>query len=451
MEAIIILFLIGIIALFLGIMNQPRISTFLSIAGLILAGIIQYHPLNILSEKYDLLRFGDTGNAFVLLVLIITGFIILTGDKSFQNEKNHVGDFHALLLFSLCGGIILIGYQDIFMFFLGLEILSIPLYVLAGSKKQSNASSEAGVKYFFMGAFATCLLLFGVALTYGATGSFNLVEILVKTQFSQQSAMLFVGLLFILASFLFKVGAAPFHFWVPDVYQGSPTVFMGYMSSVVKIVGVYAFVKFFHIAFVGLHEFWAPLIAILIAISMFLGNLSAMMQTKFKRLMAFSSITNGAYALMAILYPKSVQDSSLWIFMVGYATSVIAMITISMIVNDEEDEISSLKGIGYRNPFLGLVSIVALLSMSGIPPFTGFFGKLMVFSGVWTQYPWLIVLALISSAIGVYVYLRLVMTILSKEDSENQTSLSIHPFQLIVLIGCLLILTFGWVMISCWK
>ena len=167
MEAIIILFLTGIIALFLGIMNQPRISTFLSIAGLVLAGIVQYHPLNILSNKYNLLIFGDAGNAFVLLVLVITGLIILSGDKSIQTEKNHVGDFHALLLFSLCGGIILIGYQDVFMFFLGLEILSIPLYVLAGSKKQSNASSEAAVKYFFMGAFATCLLLFGVALTYG--------------------------------------------------------------------------------------------------------------------------------------------------------------------------------------------------------------------------------------------------------------------------------------------
>ena len=451
MEAIIILFLTGIIALFLGIMNQPRISTFLSIAGLVLAGIVQYHPLNILSNKYNLLIFGDAGNAFVLLVLVITGLIILSGDKSIQTEKNHVGDFHALLLFSLCGGIILIGYQDVFMFFLGLEILSIPLYVLAGSKKQSNASSEAAVKYFFMGAFATCLLLFGVALTYGATGSFNLVDILVKTQSGGKSAILFVGLLFVLASFLFKVGAAPFHFWVADVYQGSPTVFMGYMSSVVKIVGVFAFVKFFHIAYVGLHDFWSILIAVLIAVSMFIGNLSAMMQTKFKRLMAFSSITNGAYALMAILYPNSVQDSSLWIFMVGYATSVIAMITISMIVNDDEDEIASLKGIGYRNPFLGLVAIVALLSMSGIPPFTGFFGKLMVFSSVWAQYPWLVVLALISSAIGVYVYLRLIMTILSKEDTENQTALSIHPFQFVVLLGCLLILTFGSIFLACWK
>jgi NADH-quinone oxidoreductase subunit N len=451
MEAIIILFLTGIIALFLGILKQPKLTTISSILGLISAGIVQYFPLDILSDKYNILKFGDAGNAFVILALLITGLIILTGDKGFQEDETHVGDYHALLLFSLSGGVILLGFQDIFMFFLGLEILSIPLYVLAGAKRQSKESSEAAVKYFFMGAFATCLLLFGVALVYGSTQSFELERILEFTAKNPAGPMFYVGLLFILASFLFKVGAAPFHFWVPDVYQGSPTVFMGYMSSVVKLVGVFAFVKFFHIAFVNVHEFWTILIAVLITVSMFVGNLSALVQTKFKRLLAYSSITNGSYALMSILYPGSVQDSSLWIFMVGYGLSVVALITISSIVNDESDEISSLKGIGYKNPLIGLVAIVALLSTSSIPPFTGFYGKLMIFSSVWTNYPWLIILALINSAIGVYIYLRLIMTILSKENSETTSKLSIPILQQVVLISSLLILTFGWIFLACWK
>jgi NADH-quinone oxidoreductase subunit N len=337
------------------------------------------------------------------------------------------------------------------MFFLGLEILSIPLYVLAGAKRQSKESSEAAVKYFFMGAFATCLLLFGVALVYGSTQSFELERILEFTSKNPIRPMFYVGLLFILASFLFKVGAAPFHFWVPDVYQGSPTVFMGYMSSVVKLVGVFAFIKFFHIAFVNVHEFWTILIAVLIAVSMFIGNLSALVQTKFKRLLAYSSITNGSYALMAILYPGSVQDSSLWIFMVGYGLSVVTLITISTIVNDENDDISSLKGIGYKNPLIGLAAIIALLSTSGIPPFTGFYGKLMIFSSVWTNYPWLIILALINSAIGVYIYLKLIMTILSKENSDTTPKLSITILHQIVLIACILILTFGWIFLAIWK
>lgn len=451
MEAIIIIFLTGIIALFLGILKQPKLTTISSILGLVAAGIVQYFPLDILSDKYNLLIFGDAGNAFVVLGLVITGLIILTGDKGFQEDKSHVGDYHALLLFSLSGGIVLVGFQDIFMFFLGLEILSIPLYVLAGAKRQSKESSEAAVKYFFMGAFATCLLLFGVALVYGSTQSFELERILEFTAKNPVGPMFYVGLLFILASFLFKVGAAPFHFWVPDVYQGSPTVFMGYMSSVVKLVGVFAFVKFFQIAFVSVHEFWTILIAVLIAVSMFVGNLSALVQTKFKRLLAYSSITNGSYALMSILYPGSIQDSSLWIFMVGYGLSVVALITISMIVNDDSDEISSLKGIGYKNPLIGLVAIVALLSTSGIPPFTGFYGKLMIFSSVWTNYPWLILLALINSAIGVYIYLKLIMTILSKENSDTTSKLSINILQQVVLITSLLILTFGWIFLSCWK
>ena len=136
MEAIIILFLTGIIALFLGILKQPKLTTISSIAGLIAAGIVQYFPLDILSDKYNILKFGDAGNAFVILALLITGLIILTGDKGFQEDETHVGDYHALLLFSLSGGVILLGFQDIFMFFLGLEILSIPLYVLAGAKRQ---------------------------------------------------------------------------------------------------------------------------------------------------------------------------------------------------------------------------------------------------------------------------------------------------------------------------
>lgn len=451
MEAIIIIFLTGIIALFLGILKQPKLTTISSILGLVAAGIVQYFPLDILSDKYNLLIFGDAGNAFVVLGLVITGLIILTGDKGFQEDKSHVGDYHALLLFSLSGGIVLVGFQDIFMFFLGLEILSIPLYVLAGAKRQSKESSEAAVKYFFMGAFATCLLLFGVALVYGSTQSFELERILEFTAKNPVGPMFYVGLLFILASFLFKVGAAPFHFWVPDVYQGSPTVFMGYMSSVVKLVGVFAFVKFFQIAFVNQKEFWTILIAVLITVSMFVGNLSALVQTKFKRLLAYSSITNGSYALMSILYPGSIQDSSLWIFMVGYGLSVVALITISMIVNDDSDEISSLKGIGYKNPLIGLVAIVALLSTSGIPPFTGFYGKLMIFSSVWTNYPWLILLALINSAIGVYIYLKLIMTILSKENSDTTSKLSINILQQVVLITSLLILTFGWIFLSCWK
>jgi NADH-quinone oxidoreductase subunit N len=451
MEAIIILFLTGIIALFLGILNQPKLTTVFSLIGLATAGFVHYFPLDILSDKYNILKFGDAGNAFVVLAIVITGFIILTGDRGFQEDKTHIGDYHALLLFSLSGGIILLGFQDIFMFFLGLEILSIPLYVLAGAKRQSKESSEAAVKYFFMGAFATCLLLFGVALIYGSTQTFELERILEFTAKNPIRPMFYVGLLFILASFLFKVGAAPFHFWVPDVYQGSPTVFMGYMSSVVKLVGVFAFIKFFHIAFVNVHEFWTILIAVLIAVSMFIGNLSALVQTKFKRLLAYSSITNGSYALMAILYPGSVQDSSLWIFMVGYGLSVVTLITISTIVNDENDDISSLKGIGYKNPLIGLAAIIALLSTSGIPPFTGFYGKLMIFSSVWTNYPWLIILALINSAIGVYIYLKLIMTILSKENSDTTPKLSITILHQIVLIACILILTFGWIFLAIWK
>jgi NADH-quinone oxidoreductase subunit N len=154
---------------------------------------------------------------------------------------------------------------------------------------------------------------------------------------------------------------------------------------------------------------------------------------------------------MAILYPGALVDTTLWIFMLGYGTSVVALLTIAMIVNDEQDEISSFKGIGYKNPLIGLVAIAALLSTSGIPPMTGFFGKLMLFSSVWAYYPWLIVLALVNSAIGVYIYLRLIMTIMSKENASETPKLSINFMQTAVLIISLLILVAGWLMLLCWK
>ena len=448
MEAIVVIFITGLLAMFIGIMNKPNLVIITSLLGLALTLVVQNCPVHFLTKKYQLLSFEDYANSFASLAVIFTAAIIFGGYNYLKQEKSHTGDYAALLLFSLSGAFCLIGAEDFFMFFLGVEILSIPLYVLAGSKKKSELSSEAAIKYFFTGALATCLLLFGIALIYGGTNTFIFKDMkdLINAPGTNMSYV-FVGMLFVMSALLFKVGAFPFHFWVADVYNGSPTVFMTYMASVVKLVGVFAFLKLFQTAFGEIHFFWSGILAVVIFVSMFIGNLSALNQHKFKRLMAFSSITNGAYALIALLNRDIASEVNLWVFMLGYGSSVIAMLTISLTLNQEEDvETTSFKGIGFKYPFVGVVSIIALLSISGIPPLTGFFGKTMLFASAFNDYLLLVIFALINSAIGVYFYLKFIMLIMSKEPAEG-VEVHITLNQYIVLGFCALAITFGWCMI----
>lgn len=333
-------------------------------------------------------------------------------------------------------------FTDLFMFFLGLEILSIPIYVMAGSRKHDLRSNEASLKYFLTGAFATGLLLFGIAWIYGATGSFNIYEIQQTIlNSSSTSAMLMIGILLIMSSFVFKVGAAPFHFWSPDVYDGAPHAVTGFMASVVKMAAFGAFLKLFSICFgtIELHEFWGNALAVLTVITLFVGNLSALRQVRLKRLLAFSSITHVGYTLLVILTTEdlAVSMADLWFYMTAYGFSIIAIITIGLVVNDSEDRIDALRGLGQRNPFLAIVAVIAVLSLAGVPPTAGFFGKYMVFSHAWNDWWWLVIIALVNSAISVYYYLRMIGTVVSREE-EPAEKIKLSPITTCVLVICLI-------------
>lgn len=445
MESVLIVFLSGIFALFFGIAKKPLLVTISSLIGLLLAGIIQCQDITFLAEKYHLIEFTKENQHFFYLSLVLAGLILLSGQSVFKNDESTIGDLTGLMLFSLSGGLILLGFKDLFMFFLGLEILSIPLYVMAGSNRKSGESSEAALKYFYMGSFATAIFLFGIAMIYGTTASFDLAEISSGVSILMQNqllpSMFYVGTLMVLVSMLFKVGAFPFHFWVADVYQGTPSVFMSYMSSAVKLFGLYAFYRLFSDIFVSLDDFWGFLLVVAIGFSMLIGNISALVQTKFKRLMAYSSISNGAYALLAILALDN--STGLFIYMLAYGVSVVALMTINETVNNEEDELSNWNGAG-RNVLIGIAGTLSLLSVAGIPPLTGFFGKFMLFSDAFTDYKWLILLAVINSVIGVFIYLRIILGLLNLKGDHSTTSVQLPMTKSIVLVVCSLVLLFGW-------
>lgn len=449
MVALIVIFISGLLSLFLAFAKKPWLVLLTASAGLIAGGISlftqYYYQYDFI--HYEGLKFDGFAVAFGLIAILFTLLIVLTGYSSFKDKPQHTGDYIALLLFSLTGALSMLAFTDMFMFFLALEILSIPIYVMAGSNKDDIRSSEASLKYFMTGAFATGVLLFGIAWVYGGTASFKLDEIaaFINNTEGTHSSMIYVGLLMILSAFLFKVGAAPFHFWSPDVYDGSPHIVTGFMAAVVKLGAFGAFMKIFSITFGGLHDFWAPALSVLAILTMFVGNLSALKQIRFKRLLAYSSITHVGYALLTIIVQSPDSAFNLWAYIFSYGFSTIGLITVAIIIHDEEDRIEAFRGLVRRNPFTGFVAILGLLSLAGVPPLMGFFGKFLVFSEAITQYPWLVAIAIINSGIGIFYYLRMVILVLQKEDEDKPKTPKhkVPALQMIVLVICALALLFG--------
>lgn len=438
MEALIVLFVSGLITLFIAFAKKPGLVIASALLGLTATVALIVNQLStneaLINLNYGGLNFDNSALKYGLATTILTAIMIGIGYEKFKDAPNHTGEYVGLLMISATGALIMFAFTDMFMFFLGLEILSIPIYVMAGSNKADIRSNEASLKYFLTGSFATGIILFGIAWIYGATGSFNLAEIGSAAADGADNSLLLVGILLILAAFLFKVGAAPFHFWSPDVYDGAPHAVTGFMASVVKLAAFGAFLKLFVWCFgsAELKQFWGPALAILAVLTLFVGNLSALRQVTLKRMLAYSSITHVGYTLMVILTSSATSFDDLWFYMFAYGFSIAGIIAVGIAVNDEEDKIEALKGLGQRNPFLAFVGILSVLSLAGIPLTSGFFGKYMVFSAAWSEYSWLVIIALINSAISIYYYLKLITAMMSKSDVP-QAKITISPLTALML------------------
>ncbi|MGV3613506.1 MAG: NADH-quinone oxidoreductase subunit N [Fluviicola sp.] len=438
MDALIIVFASGLISLFAAFAKKPWLVVSSAMAGLLAAIIVIIGQLQTGKAFFDFLTyeglaFDQYALLFSLAICVLSLLIIGIGYERFRENPVHTGEYIGLLMFSATGAMIMTAYTDMFMFFLGLEILSIPIYVMAGSNKADVRSSEASLKYFLTGSFATGIFLFGLAWVYGATGTFKLAEIALKIEeMDTLSPILMIGVLLIMASFIFKVGAAPFHFWSPDVYDGAPPAVTGFMASVVKIAAFYAFLKMFAVCFGQgeLYEFWKGALVVMIIITLFVGNLSALRQVKFKRLLAYSSITHVGYTLLLFISKGSAE--TLWFYMFSYGFSIVGIIAVAIAVNDSEDRIEGLRGLGRRNPFLAIVGVVSLLSLAGIPPTSGFFAKYILFSGAWKSASWLVIIALINSGISIYYYLKVLVTMVSPAEQQVE-KIKLSPLTIAVL------------------
>ena len=447
MNSLIILAALGLIILFSEIFNFKKIIFPIVFAGIIAAIVAALGDWNNSASYFNnMIRTDNYAVSFSVLILFITLLWFVMSSSMFEDQETRT-DYFSLIVFSLIGALVMVSFTNLIMLFLGIEILSISMYALAGSKKDNLASNEAAMKYFLLGAFTTGFLLFGIALVYGITGSFNtdqISEYIMSTGHSS-SPVLIAGILLILTALTFKIAAAPFHFWAPDVYQGAPTPVTAFMSSVVKTAAIASFLRLFGSAFAGPSEFWIATLWVISAITIVLGNILAVYQTNLKRMLAYSSISHAGYMIMSVIALNEKAASSLLFYTAAYGISSLPAFMVLLIVSSKSgtEEISGLRGMFSKNPIMASAACIAVLSLAGIPPLAGFFAKYYIFSAaLQSGYTGLVLIAVAGSLVGVFYYFRIIINIF--ESNVQMNDLGVNVFNKAFLLICsLLALLFG--------
>ncbi len=445
MTSIILLSVFGIINLFLGFLRSNKVLLpgamllLLIVFGVNLAdwgqGTQSFYNSMLVVDNYTVAFTG---------IVVLTTLVLLPFSRSYVvAAEPNLAEYYSLLLFSLVGAVMMIGYNHLIMLFVGIEILSVSMYVLAGSSKRDARSNEAALKYFLMGAFATGILLFGVALVYGATGTFVLSELTTAVAAPANASlqpMLYIGILMMIIGIGFKVSAAPFHFWTPDVYEGTPTFFTAFMSTVVKTAGFAAFLKLLAVALPGAQGFWLPTIQAMCALTLLLGNVGAAVQTSTKRMLAYSSVSHAGYLLIGLVASRGnltgEAASGIFFYSLAYSVATIAAFGVLKLVADhrQRDDYAALNGLGKTNPLLAFSMTVAMLSLAGIPLTGGFFGKFFLLAAAVGQgYIGLVVFALVMSMVGLYYYLRPLIAMYLRPAEEGATPVPVDGIQTVTL------------------
>ena len=419
--------------------------------------------------------------SFTLVFIIVSALTVLVSMIWVEWEGLPAGEFHTLLLFATVGMMLMAAGNDLVMIFLGLEILSIATYVMAGFRRSDVRSNESSLKYFILGSFSSAFLLFGIALVYGATakavpggagqavlaGSTNLSVIAERINDSLYPPLLFAGAALLLIGFSFKVALAPFHVWTPDVYEGAPTPVTAFMAAGPKAAGFAAFMRVFLFAFplvaaaaqskaatgAQLHSAWLDALWLMAILTMSVGNVVALVQTNVKRMLAYSSIAHAGYALVGFVAAGAAADSTardnavaaVVFYLLVYAVmnlGAFAVVTLIARSGDRRTDVEDYRGIGFQSPALSLTLSLFLLSLLGVPLTAGFMGKVVVFSEALAQeYRWLVIIGVLNTAISVYYYLRLIVVMFFRERTTQW-----HSPRIPASLALALILTVGGVL-----
>ncbi len=416
--------------------GRKGITAILAAIGFVIGMLLAYQQLFIPGIRRGITAFNDMvvvdGFSVVLtIVFMVTGLVVTALSVDYMRRmKIEKGELYSLMFFSVCGMILLVQINDLITLFLGLELLSIPLYVMAGFALPRLDSEEAALKYFFTGAFASGFLLYGIALVFGATGTTNIPEILnrVSAEALLNPTLMLLGAGFLLVGLGFKVAAVPFHMWAPDVYQGSPTPVSAFMSVGVKVAAFGALIREFLEDFTIYSVDLTPVFMVLSIATMLVGNLMALSQKNMKRLLAFTSVASAGYLLMAFV-PYGNQAltneivAAMVFYMLAYAITSFGAwaVVIAMEKGDAQGlEIEDYAGLGRKYPWLGVCMSLFLLSYAGVPLTIGFWGKYYLFSDVIDGgFPWLAVIGILASVISVFYYLRVIFKMFMTEGEPK--------------------------------
>ncbi|MEX1189888.1 MAG: NADH-quinone oxidoreductase subunit N [Bacteroidia bacterium] len=447
MATLVILSLLGFLVLFLGAFEQRKAILPAVILGLVAAFIANIMSWDTNQLYFGMMRYDNYAVSFVGLMIFSVILIMLIASYQFRNEDSHIADIYALMIFTLVGALVMVSYASLVMLFVGVEILSIALYILAGSRRMNLSSNEAALKYFLMGAFASGFLLFGITLMYGVTGSFDLLVISDYVNGNEELPVLFItGVLLIMIGFAFKIGAVPFHFWTPDVYQGAPTLITAFMATVVKTAGIAAFFHLFDICFSAIDGVWFNILWVIAAATILLGNISAVMQHEAKRMLAWSSVAHAGYLLLPILALNELSASAIFYYSAAYSVASITAFAVLIGISQFNNEMPTdhYKGLAKNNPIMTTALVISMFSLAGIPPLAGFFGKYFVFvTAMESSLNIAVIVAIIGSLIGIYYYFKPVIFAFNQEVTPIEKIKGNAAFNFVLFAGIIISLIIG--------
>jgi NADH-quinone oxidoreductase subunit N len=415
--------------------NQKRITAYLAAGGLVAAAVIGALYWNTNASTFDGMIVLDNYAIALNWIFALIGVIaIVIAIDYLPRHGIERGEFYPLILFATSGMMLLGQGTDLIVLFLGLEMLSICLYILAGFAYQRISSEESAMKYLLIGAFAAGFLVFGIALLYGATGSSNLAMIhenlSSQTLIAESYTFLLAGAALVTVGFSYKISMAPFHMWTPDVYEGAPTPVTAFMSVGAKVAGFAALTRFLLVALPTQAAIWVPALAILAAITLILGNVAAVAQSNVKRMLAYSSIGHAGYMLMGTLSGSERGIEGLLFYMVAYSLTNLGAFAVLIALERSGEsawDLADLAGLWQRRPWLAGAMALCMLSLAGVPLTAGFFGKLYVFSAAWEAgLSALVIVGVFTSAISAFFYLRIIAQMFMRQPSR-ETEANLTP------------------------
>jgi NADH-quinone oxidoreductase subunit N len=367
---------------------------------------------------------ADNFGLFITFALIIVGVLtIMFSGPVLERDGIPAGEYYSLTLFSLVGMIMMATANDLLVVFIALEILSLAVYVLTGIRRDNPQGTEAAFKYFLLGAFSSAFFLYGIAFTYGVTGSTNLTEIgsSLSAQAMSSNQMILIAVGFLMVGFAFKISAVPFHMWTPDAYQGAPAVVTGFMSTGVKVAAFAAFARVFLSSLEPFRDAWAPLLAAVAALTMIIGTVVGVAQSSVKRMLGYSSIAHGGYLLVALVAANQQGKQAILFYLLTYAVTNLAAFGVIALLGSRDNDNDNLRdyaGLWYTRPVLAALMTVALLSLGGLPPTAGFIAKYYIFiAAVSAGHYGLAIIGVLTSVVSVFFYLRIVVNMYMAEPS----------------------------------